>query len=179
MAYDWHREGNSASLVMHHFKMAHIEACRREQQQPPIGTPPPILQKESNHSSSAEGQPAAANAVTLTKIVQKTQNNNIPPAESGPRKSYTEAVKEGKRQAVTYATNSRVNIGPANLPNPITNGQEINTSILNSIPLPPTTTIWSASRHVMTLSTCLQTIHQSHPHQRQRARTQEHQRRVP
>ena len=26
LAYDWHREGNSASLVMHHFKIAHISS---------------------------------------------------------------------------------------------------------------------------------------------------------
>ena len=121
---------------MHHFNMAHIEACRREQQQPPIGTPPPILQKESNHSSSAEGQPAAAKAVTVTRIVQVTQNNNIPLAEAGPQRSYTEAVKEGKRQAATYTSKSKANTGQANLPNPIPDGQEVNASILNSLPLP-------------------------------------------
>ena len=137
LAYDWHREGNSASLVMHHFKIAHIEACRREQQQPPVGTPPPVLQKETSYPSSTEDQPAAANSVTLTKIDPKKQKTNPPPEKLGRRKSYTEVVKEGKRQAVTYASNSRVNSGSANLPNPIPNGQEINTAILNSITIPP------------------------------------------
>ena len=130
LAYDWHREGNSASIVMHHFKIAHIEACRREQRQPPVGTPPPMLHKETSYPSSTEDQPAATNSVTLTKVDQ-------PPERSGRRKSYTEAVKEGKKQAVVYASNSKVNSGPANLPNPILNGQEVNTAILNSFMIPP------------------------------------------
>ena len=36
VAYNWHREGNNAYLILHHFNMAHIEADKRRHQQPPI-----------------------------------------------------------------------------------------------------------------------------------------------
>ena len=122
---------------MHHFKIAHIEACRREQRQPPVGTPPPMLHKETSYPSSTEDQPAATSSVTLTKVDPKGQDTSPTPEKLGRRKSYTEAVKGGIKQAVVYASNSKVNSGPANLPNPILNGQEINTAILNSLMIPP------------------------------------------
>ena len=142
LAYDWHREGNSASLVMHHFKIAHIEACRREQRQPPVGTPPvgtppPMLHKETSYTSSTEDQPTATSSVTVTKVDPKGQITSPTPEKLGRRKSYTEAVKGGIKQAVVYASNSKVNSGPANLPNPILNGQEINKAILNSLMISP------------------------------------------
>merc|ERR1712001_727338 len=112
-------------------------ACRREQQQPPVGTPPPVLHKETGYPSSTEDQPGATNSVTLTKVDPKRQKTNPPPENSGRRKSYTEVVKEGKKQTAVYASNSKVISGPANLPNPILNGQEINTAILNSFMIPP------------------------------------------
>ena len=143
---------------MHHFNMAHIEACRREQQQPPIGTPPPGVQQQKGPSvitdrltyrhgggaetqepypsTSTDRQPVAAQAVTVTKIVQVAQHNNMPLTEATTQRSYTAAVKDGKRQAATYTSNSKANMGPANLPNPIPDGQEVNASILNSLPLP-------------------------------------------
>ena len=140
LAYDWHREGNSASIVMHHFKIAHIEACRREQRQPPVGTPPPpMLPRETSYPSSTEDQPSTTNSVTLTKFNQIDQNTSPKPQKLGRRKSYTEAVKEGKkqRQAVVYASSNMVVSGPAKLPNPIQNGLEINKEILNSFMIPP------------------------------------------
>ena len=139
LAYDWHREGNSASIVMHHFKIAHIEACRREQRQPPVGTPPPpMLPRETSYPSSTEDQPSTTNSVTLTKFDQIDQNTSPKPQKLGRRKSYTEAVKEGKkqRQSVVYASSNMVVSGSAKLPNPIQNGQEINREILNSFMIP-------------------------------------------
>ena len=42
-AFSWHREGNNASMIMHHFHMANIETERRRQVQPPVHRPPPIV----------------------------------------------------------------------------------------------------------------------------------------
>ena len=107
--------------------MAHIEATRREQQQPPIGTPPPGRQErrgpseitgrsvtyrhrggdtqEPQQPSSTDGQQAAAKlpAVTLS-IVEVDQQNGVPQAEDGTRRSYTAAVKDGRKQTATYTS---------------------------------------------------------------------------
>ena len=98
-----------------------------------------MLPRETSYPSSTEDQPSTTNSVTLTKFDQDGKNTSPNPQKLGRRKSYTEAVKEGKkqRQAVVYASGNMVISGPSNLPNPIQNGQEINREILNSFMIPP------------------------------------------
>ena len=70
LAYNWHREGNNAYLMMHHFNMAHIEADKMRRQQPPISRPPPRVTIPDPYQSPPDGKAASTPAVTVTRITQ-------------------------------------------------------------------------------------------------------------
>ena len=104
-AYSWHREGNNASMVMHHFHMANIEADRRKQLQPPVHRPPPRVPSpppaDINHPTSGT-LPSSTPSVTVTMVTQVEQH--APAREASRSSSYTDAVKGGKRPASSHPT---------------------------------------------------------------------------
>ena len=145
LAFNWHREGNNAYLMMHHFNMAHIEADRRRQLQPPISKPTPRVKGPSEiterltyrrgrdnegpevyQTSTPEGQSAATPAVTVTRITQVEQH--VPLAEAAPPRAYTAAVKEGKRSSSGYSSSS---MSSTSLPPPHQDNKCRNMSLLD------------------------------------------------
>ena len=105
LAFNWHREGNNAYLMMHHFNMAHIEADRRRQLQPPISKPTPRVKGPSEiterltyrrgrdsdnpevyQTTTPEVQSASTPAVTVTRITQVEQH--VPLAEAATPRAY-------------------------------------------------------------------------------------------
>ena len=100
LAFSWHREGNNASMVMHHLHMANIETERRRQLQPPIHRPHPIVVSpppaEANQPTSAPF-PSTTPSMTFTMV---TQVETAPVREASRSSSYTDAVKGGKRQTI-------------------------------------------------------------------------------
>ena len=103
IAYNWHREGNNASMVMHHFHMANVEVDRRKQLQQPIHKPPPRVRGPPSpdmNQTTPENNPASTPAVTGTMVPQVEQH--VPIQESIRSRSYTDAVKGGKRPATSH-----------------------------------------------------------------------------
>ena len=107
-AYSWHREGNNASMVMHHFHMANMEADKRKLLQPPVHRPPPRIQSpppaDINQTTSG-AQPSSTPSVTVTMVTQVAQGQvaQHAPTQEAPRsRSYTDAVKGGKRPATSH-----------------------------------------------------------------------------
>ena len=130
VAYNWHREGNNAYLILHHFNMAHIEADKRMRQQPPISKPTPRVQGltiPDPYQSSSETHQSATPSVTVTRVTQSVIEQHVPMAESSER-SYTAAVTRGKRPPSVYPSTS---MGTSGLPPPTQDNKRKNLSLLD------------------------------------------------
>ena len=117
-------------MMMHHFNMAHIEADRRRQLQPPIHRPPPRVQGPAppdTHQTAPEGQSASTPAVTVTRITQVEQH--VPMSETTTGRSYTAAVKGGKRTSKSYPSTS---MGSTGMPQPQPEAQVSRNTVLPS-----------------------------------------------
>ena len=100
LAYSWHREGNNASMMMHHFNMAHLEADRRRQLQPPIDRPPRVQAPPLSEPHQAPSEaPASTPAVTVTKITQQVIEQHVSTQDTSRSRSYRDVVQGGKRPA--------------------------------------------------------------------------------
>ena len=147
LAFNWHREGNNASLMMVHFNMAHLEADRRMNQQPPISKPGARSRRQSeapeqltyheeevidNQGINCNPQPevsaTSTSSVTVTKLTYE-RAQHVPTAEATTGRTYTEAVKGGKRSLSVYPTTGS---GSADLPPPNDANKRRNMTLLDS-----------------------------------------------
>ena len=93
------------------------------------------IANQNGVSHAAAKQPA----VTVS-VVEGNQQNGGPligafPAEDGARRSYNAAVKGGKKQATTYTSSNKTNVGTADQDfRPVPNAEVINRAILATIP---------------------------------------------
>ena len=114
---------------MHHFNMPHTEADRRRQLQPPIHRPPPRVQGPAppdTHQTAPEGQSASTPAVTVTRITQVEQHVPMPETTTG--RSYTAAVKGGKRTSTNFPSSS---MGSTGMPQPHPDNKRKNLTLLD------------------------------------------------
>merc|ERR1711884_80207 len=111
--YSWHKEGNNASMVLHHFHMANLETERRKQLQPPVHRPPPIVVSpppaETNHPNTASFS-SATPSMTFTMVTTQVEQH-APVREASRSNSYTDAVKGGKRPATSHAVHETEVLG--------------------------------------------------------------------
>ena len=87
---------------MHHFHIANMEADRRRQLQPPVHRPPRIQSPPPADiiQTTSGALPSSTPSVTVTMVTQVEQ---YAPAQEAPRsRSYTDAVKGGKRPAASH-----------------------------------------------------------------------------
>ena len=111
--YSWHKEGNNASMVLHHFHMANLETERRKQLQPPVHRPPPIVisppPAETHHpptASFSSAPPSMTFTMVTAQVEQHAQVREAPRSNS-----YTDAVKGGKRPAANHAVHESEVLG--------------------------------------------------------------------